>query len=780
MERQLSLSNFDVTANRLRFASKRAGVRIEKFLGWFRDKGRQIRYLAQDEDLIRAVFAAEKTPDEGARYKIGETVKFHSPHGESRRFRICGVNSGGFSNVYIVIDLDEMRPYCLKESRDTPGDENEKHARLGHEAAISLKLGPHPNLVTTYAAFLGLSRLHILTEYVSGSSLDQMLKQGRIPLKKALSFSVQVCRAMSHIAGILPGFVHGDIKPGNCMITTDGVLKLGDFGLSSDAVAGIDAVTDSYPDSKDISGTRYGWGGTTPYMAPEMFDRTAPDRELADIYAFGVTLFELLAGTRPFKGESKSEIIEMHRHRTPPMELLEPAGLPRALTGLVERCLAKRKEDRPSSFAELETELCAIYRSKFDAEPAVSPTVKPDENETYRRAVSAGLLGAADIAFSGSAGANPEARAVALAYRAIALEQAGRLEDAYAASTSALMTRADLFIVLLAHARVLIARGDVDIAENYLDRALRLEPANFIGLNLMGNVLNRTGQHEEAIRYFDRAVAVDSRDPGPYEGLARSHYALGKFEEAIRFALRALLIDPFGAPSYAILGDAYRAAGDLFHTVANYKKAIGRRKIPRSLRRKYVQSCLDLFGSQAGTESRQMIRLLVDASRNGTRATPSHSGSEAFVRRFLDVLDESGHEPLLIFFTEHAISSVLQDLSRETASELEAGVRSGWQRCAGAEQHSEVFYAMGRIFFSLGDYARCRECFRDVLARFGADEMAYYYLAACAEMLDEFDLSLSYYKKALLMKDCEDNRAGVRRTSRRLTQAAGARASLSR
>ena len=169
MERLSSLTMPDARADLLRLATDRLSIRLGLLYGWFQDKGRQIRTLPRSDELIRAVFSAEKAPVEGARYRVGERLNVYFADGDSRRFKICGVRSGGFSNVYTVIDLDEMKPYCLKESRATPGNEHEKNEKLAVEAQISLALGPHPNLVKAYAAFFIRSRFFYPDRIPSGN-----------------------------------------------------------------------------------------------------------------------------------------------------------------------------------------------------------------------------------------------------------------------------------------------------------------------------------------------------------------------------------------------------------------------------------------------------------------------------------------------------------------------------------------------------------------------------------------------------------------------------------
>jgi len=252
---------------RLGLVTNTVTTQANKIFGWFSEKRRQFRSIHGNEALVRALLSIEKAPVEGTRLSIGERITIHQMDGSRIRLRICGVRSGGFSNAYTVVDMDDMKPYCLKEHRALPGGESKKNRNLAIEAEVSLRLGQHDNLVETYAAFYFRSRLFILSEYLPDESLDVKLKIAQLKPIESISYAIQICRAMAHAQAILPGFVHGDIKPGNCLMGAKGELKLGDFGLSSATGIGKDGVRSEVVDPAD-SGDR-GWGGTTPYMAPK-------------------------------------------------------------------------------------------------------------------------------------------------------------------------------------------------------------------------------------------------------------------------------------------------------------------------------------------------------------------------------------------------------------------------------------------------------------------------------------------------------------------------------
>ncbi|NOT49409.1 MAG: protein kinase, partial [Acidobacteria bacterium] len=615
------------------------------------------------------------------------------------RLKICGIQSGGFSNVYTVINLDEMRPYCLKENRALPGDERKKNERLAVEAEISLRLGRSPNLVTTYAALSYKSRLLILTEYLSATSLDLRLKKGSLSLKMALSFGVQLAGALLSAQKILPGFVHGDIKPGNCFTTSKGTLKLGDFGLAS-----ADGIRFRDPNPKNeysvgSSDTSIGWGGTAGYMAPEMFDKTKPDRSNADIYAFGVTLFEMLCGTRPFTAASKEEIIEMHRHSEPPMHLLALKGVPQPVMDLVERCLSKSLAERSSNFEWVENTLRQTLRDQFDFSVPIDPIPELNDKEIVRRAISFAGLGNSQEAVEclDNAIRLRGRTAEMIASKAVALTLGARTDAAYEASTSALMTHADSFVVFLAHSRVLIAGGDLDNAEEYLLKALLVQPNNCVALNLIGRLCLQTKQYGEAARYFNRSRILDATQTETWEGIAITNLAEGRIEKAITSFQKAISLDPRRSELHKLLGDAYRANNQPVEAIKSYKTSLKLAPLSKGTDRRLVRSFIGLYQRNGHSVNVRLARMLI----RGTRIFTNNFGtsSDDFVIHFITVLRESNFNPLLLFFFDSSLAEVADGLNARVSQKLAEMLRIVFERCSSTVVPAYVLDSLGQILY---------------------------------------------------------------------------------
>lgn len=757
----------------LRQAAEKLEIGASRLIGWLSDKGRQFRSLPANETLAKALLSAEKAPAEGTRLAIGEIINIYHADGSRTRLRICGVRSGGFSNAYTVINLDEMRAYCLKENRALPGDEEVRNRNLAVEAEISLYLGQHPHLVATRSVFYYRSRLYLLTEYLPGESLDVELERRKFSVAEAVGYGIQICRAMEFARSKLPEFIHGDIKPGNCMLTPEGCLKLGDFGMSS-AVGVAENVPPGLVDSTDTidrSSSR-GWGGTTPYMAPEMFNRRNPDRSNGDIYALGIMLFEMIAGIRPFRHPSKSGLILMHRTAEAPLGMLDRAAVPDPLIELIRSCIDKVPANRPQAFDHVESILLQIAAD--DLNSFVPPAESGDgrDDDALNRAECFAVLGKFEAALTAieNAISTNGRTAELLARKSTILVTAGDVEAAYAASTAALMADSNRFLVLLAHARVLIARKSFENAQEYLERAYLLEPRNCVVLNLLGTLCQRHDEHRQGARYLRRSLEIDREQPEALNSLASLQMKLGRNINAAELARRALTIDVENPESTVILADAKLALGEVVEAVKGYKNALRRNPDSKVVRHKYIRTCLTMLGSKRPGFARF---LLLGAALLQTR-NPQPGLVARFVERVVNQVDSCRE---VIFFFDLTLSKLADCVDRETLERLSSGLKSAHETAiAEGSLPYHLLYSFGCVFYHLDEKAHCEMIFSDMLAQFGPNESSYYYLAACSEIRGDYTKALELYKKANHLLDCEDSRTGIHRVSYRLKKTAERRA----
>jgi len=261
------------------------------------------------------------------------------------------IGRGGMGEVHRARHVKLGRDVAIKVLPTELASDRERLRRFEREARAASSLN-HPNIVTIHDIAEHEGTTYIAMELVEGRTLRELLSDGPLPVSKTVALTTQIADglAKAHAAGI----VHRDLKPDNVMVTSEGLVKILDFGLAKPVAAGV--VDDS---SLTTLTKATGMGvlvGTPHYMSPEQAKGDPVDHR-SDQFSFGVVLYELLGGKRPFEGPSVVSIITSILHDPlPPLKKLRP-DTPALLDKLVRRCLEKNPEKRYQSTAELGREL---------------------------------------------------------------------------------------------------------------------------------------------------------------------------------------------------------------------------------------------------------------------------------------------------------------------------------------------------------------------------------------------------------------------------------------
>jgi dienelactone hydrolase/predicted Ser/Thr protein kinase len=261
--------------------------------------------------------------------------------GPYRILSLLGI--GGMGEVYRAHDTKLARDVAIKVLRaDLVGDDD-RRAGIIREARAASTLN-HPNIVTIYDIHEVDSVDFIVMEYVRGQSLDKMIPDRGLPVGRAVEYAVQIASAIETAHGA--GIVHRDVKPANVVVTESGRVKVLDFGLAKLVAQRAD------PNEATATGTIATRAGTvlgTPaYMSPEQAQGLPGDAK-SDVFSFGSMLYEMLAGRRPFTGETPLATLTAIVGQAPPPLKSVRAHVPADLQRLTDACLQKDPVARPAA-----------------------------------------------------------------------------------------------------------------------------------------------------------------------------------------------------------------------------------------------------------------------------------------------------------------------------------------------------------------------------------------------------------------------------------------------
>ncbi len=249
------------------------------------------------------------------------------------------IGEGGMGMVYRAYDLEQEREVAIKVLQRQPFTVDPDYAARFDQEARTIATLEHSSIVPLYETGKDGEWRYIVMRLMKGGTLAERLEQGPLSLEETTGILAQIGGALdkAHRSGI----VHRDLKPANILFDEDGHAFLSDFGIAK-IVKAQDVVEPKTKTGQIL--------GTPQYMSPEQLDGEKLDGR-SDIYSLGVVLFEMLSGRKPYDDESPGEIIAMHKRDAIPSIVKANSELPRKLEAVIQKAMAKKREDRYATAA---------------------------------------------------------------------------------------------------------------------------------------------------------------------------------------------------------------------------------------------------------------------------------------------------------------------------------------------------------------------------------------------------------------------------------------------
>ncbi len=316
------------------------------------------------------------------------------------------LGEGGMGEVYRASDTKLGREVAIKVLPASISRDPHSLGRFEREAKALAALN-HPHIASIYGFEAERETHFLVLELVEGQTLSERLRRGRLPLDEALRVARQIAEAVE--AAHAKGIIHRDLKPGNIKLTPEGRVKVLDFGLAKmeESVRG-SGTPASDPDAPTLKAETTQPGavmGTPAYMSPEQARGQEVDKR-TDVWAFGCCLFECLAGSKPFRGDTVTDLMAEVLRSEPDWAAL-PAEVPREVVTLLHRCLEKDPRRRLSSLGDIAILLEDTTSSRLAGSPAlmmagadVESAARLERSRGWRHALPWALTTALAVAFA--------------------------------------------------------------------------------------------------------------------------------------------------------------------------------------------------------------------------------------------------------------------------------------------------------------------------------------------------------------------------------------------
>ena len=278
------------------------------------------------------------------------------------------IGAGGMGEVYRARDTRLNRDVALKVLPEVFSRDTQRMARFEREARLLASLN-HPNIAAIYGLEESGPIRALVMELVEGATLAERIAAGAVPVDEALPIARQVADAVEYAHE--KNVIHRDLKPANIKVTADGTVKVLDFGLAKAMSEELTETDISNSPTLSMAATRQGMIlGTAAYMSPEQAKGRVVDRR-ADVWAFGVVLYEMLTGKQAFHGEDVTEVLAAVVKSEPAFDAL-PSKTPPAIRNLLRRCLEKNLRRRLRDAGEARILMEDVLSGSISAEPVAA------------------------------------------------------------------------------------------------------------------------------------------------------------------------------------------------------------------------------------------------------------------------------------------------------------------------------------------------------------------------------------------------------------------------
>jgi serine/threonine-protein kinase len=282
------------------------------------------------------------------------------------------IGKGGMGEVFRAKDQKLGRDVAIKVLPEEFARDSDRVARFQREAKLLASLN-HPNIGAIHGLEESGGTSFLVLELVEGQTLADRIKAGPIPVEEALRLALQIAEALE--AAHEKGVIHRDLKPSNIKVTPEGKIKVLDFGLAKAYAGTLEVNLSNSPTLSDAATQQGVILGTAAYMPPEQAKGKAVDKR-ADIWAFGVVLYEMLTGRQLFTGETVSETLASVLKSEPEWKRLPPNLHPR-IRFLLERCLEKEAKNRYHEIADVRVDIQKVLADPSGVFVQAVPTAEP-------------------------------------------------------------------------------------------------------------------------------------------------------------------------------------------------------------------------------------------------------------------------------------------------------------------------------------------------------------------------------------------------------------------